>query len=388
MTTMQRAFPAPLIPQFFTNNICGNYRICRFFNGQDDFICAQGSFHTQTIASQSEKDASAPSLAIAFANIDENDKTQVLAFCNAYGLPYSSQRCLDKRAHLDDENHSVLVSDVSYLETRLYLRDMLVEADYVANDAELTLNYGLLETDEMDIMSLRLFARCIKIVRSILTIQSYLVKREGTQADVIYALAYLVHYSARGLHYLLPRIESPTLRAAEYFATTKRISYTQLLKQVRKIDTDYARQLQSFLELADEHLLLTLADYDKGLLKKNQLTTMIDNENSKNAVLDYAFARRVILDIINDNIYTARPQMHMLQEKFTSLWQCTYLMQAIYLDLYQLLLNPGEYRRCANPECSNYFLISGKRSDKRYCSNRCASKMGKQGKTYRPHKEK
>lgn len=388
MTTMQRAFPAPLIPQFFTNNICGNYCIRRFFNGQDDFICAQAPFHTQTIASQSEENTSAPSLAIAFANINENDAMQVLNFCNAYGLPYSSQRCLDKRAHLDDENHSVLVSDVSYLEERLYLRDMLVEADYVANDVELTLNYGLLETDEMDIMSLRLFARCVKIVRSILTIQSYLVKREGTQADVIYALAYLLHYSARGLHYLLPRIESPTLRAAEYFATTKRISYTQLLKQVRKIDTDYACQLQSFLELADEHLLLTLADYDKGLLTKKQLTTMIDNENSKNAVLDYAFARRVILDIINDNIYTARPQMHMLQEKFTSLWQCTYLMQAIYLDLHQLLLNPGEYRRCANPECSNYFLISGKRADKRYCSNRCASKMGKQGKTYRPHKEK
>ena len=80
MTTMQRAFPAPLIPQFFTNNICGNYRICRFFNGQDDFICAQAPLHTQTIASQSEENTSAPSLAIAFANIDESDKTQVLAF--------------------------------------------------------------------------------------------------------------------------------------------------------------------------------------------------------------------------------------------------------------------------------------------------------------------
>lgn len=388
MTIMQRAFPAPVIPQFFTNNVCGNYQIRRFFNGQDDFICAQGPFHTQTIASQSEKDASAPSLAIAFANIDENDKTQVLAFCNAYGLPYSSQRCLEKRAHLDDENHSVIINDFSFINTTLFMGDILVEKDYATNDAEITLNYTLFEVDEMDIMSLRLFARCVKIVRSILTIQSYLIKREGTQADVIYALAYLVHYSARGLHYLLPRIESPTLRAAEYFATTKRISYTQLLKQVRKIDTDYACQLQSFLELPDEHLLLTLADHDKGLLTKKQLTTMIDNENSKNAVLDYAFARRVILDIINDNIYTARPQMHMLQEKFTSLWQCTYLMQAIYLDLYQLLLNPGEYRRCANPKCSNYFLISGKRSDKRYCSNRCASKMGKQGKTYRPHKEK
>ena len=388
MTIMQRAFPAPINHKFFTNNICGTYTMRRFFNGQDDFICAQPPLRTQTIASQSEESPVAPSLAIAFANIDENDAMQVLNFCNAYGLPYSSQRCLEKRAHLDDENHSVLVSDVSYIEECLYLGDMLVEADYVANDAELTLNYGLLETDEMDIMSLRLFARCVKIVRSILTIQSYLVKREGTQVDVIYALTYLVHYSARGLHYLLPRIESPTLRAAEYFATTKRISYTQLLKQMRKIDTDYACQLQSFLELADEHLLLTLADYDKGLLTKKQLTTMIDNENSKNAVLDYAFARRVILDIINDNIYTARPQMHMLQEKFPSLWQCTYLMQAIYLDLYQLLLNPGEYRRCANPKCSNYFLISGRRADKRYCCNSCASSMGKKGKTYRPHLKK
>lgn len=388
MTIMQRAFPAPINHKFFTNNICGTYTMRHFFNGQDDFICAQSPLRTQTIASQSEESPAAPSLAIAFANINENDAMQVLNFCNAYGLPYSSQRCLEKRAHLDDENHSVLVSDVSYIEECLYLGDMLVEADYVANDAELTLNYGLLDTDEMDIMSLRLFARCVKIVRSILTIQSYLVKREGTQADVIYALAYLVHYSARGLHYLLPRIESPTLRAAEYFATTKRISYTQLLKQVRKIDTDYACQLQSFLELADEHLLLTLADYDKGLLTKKQLTTMIDNENSKNAVLDYAFAKRIILDIINDNIYTARPQMHMLQEKFTSLWQCTYLMQAIYLDLYQLLLNPGEYRRCANPKCSNYFLISGRRADKRYCCNSCASSMGKKGKTYRPHLKK
>ena len=388
MTIMQRAFPAPINHKFFTNNICGTYTMRRFFNGQDDFICAQPPLCTQTIASQSEESPAAPSLAIALANIDENDAMQVLNFCNAYGLPYSSQRCLEKRAHLDDENHSVLISDFSYIDDTLYLGDILTEKDYAAADAEVTLRYTLLETDEMDIMSLRLFARCVKIVRSILTIQSYLVKREGTQADVIYALAYLVHYSARGLHYLLPRIESPTLRAAEYFATTKRISYTQLLKQVRKIDTDYACQLQSFLELADEHLLLTLADYDKGLLTKKQLTTMIDNENSKNAVLDYAFARRVILDIINDNIYTARPQMHMLQEKFTSLWQCTYLMQAIYLDLYQLLLNPGEYRRCANPKCSNYFLISGRRADKRYCCNRCASKIGKQGKTYRPHKEK
>lgn len=388
MTTMQRAFPAPINHKFFTNNICGTYTMRRFFNGQDDFICAQPPLCTQTIASQSEESPAAPSLAIAFANIDENDAMQVLNFCNAYGLPYSSQRCLEKRAHLDDENHSVLISDFSYIDDTLYLGDILTEKDYAAADAEVTLRYTLLETDEMDIMSLRLFARCVKIVRSILTIQSYLVKREGTQADVIYALAYLVHYSARGLHYLLPRIESPTLRAAEYFATTKRISYTQLLKQVRKIDTEYACQLQSFLELADEHLLLTLADYDKGLLTKKQLTTMIDNENSKNAVLDYAFAKRVILDIINDNIYTARPQMHMLQEKFTSLWQCTYLMQAIYLDLYQLLLNPGEYRRCANPKCSNYFLISGRRADKRYCCNSCASAMGKKGKTYRPHKKK
>ena len=388
MTTMQRAFPAPVIPKFFTNNICGNYQIRRFFNGQDDFICAQGPFHTQTIASQSEEGATASSLAIAFANIDENDKKQVLAFCNAYGLPYSSQRCLEKRAHLDDENHSVIINDFSFIDTTLFMGDILVEKDYAANDAEVTLNYTLFEVDEMDIMSLRLFARCVKIVRSILTIQSYLVKREGTQADVIYALAYLLHYSARGLHYLLPRIESPTLRAAEYFATIKRISYTQLLRQVRKKDADYACQLQSFLALADEHLLLTLADYDKGLLTKKQLTTMIDNEHTNNAVLDYAFARRVILDIINDNIYTARPQMHMVQEKFTSLWQCTYLMQAIYLDLYQLLLNPGEYHRCANPKCSNYFLISGRRADKRYCCNSCASAMGKKGKTYRPRRGK
>lgn len=388
MTIMQRAFPAPINHNFFTNNICGTYTMRRFFNGQDDFICAQSPLRTQTIASQSKESPAAPSLAIAFANIDENDAMQVLNFCNAYGLPYSSQRCLDKRAHLDDENHSVLISDFSYIDDTLYLGDILTEKDYAAADAEVTLRYPLFEIDEMDIMSLRLFARCVKIVRSLFIIQSYLFKHEGTQAGVIYALAYLLHYSARGLHYLLPRIEAPTLRTAEYFATHKRISHTQLLKNIRKTNAAYANQLQNFLSLVDKHMLHTLADYDKGLLTKKQLTAIILAEDVPSISLDHVFARRVLLDIINDNIYTARPQMDLAQEKFTSLWQCSYLMQAIYLDLYQLLLTPGEYHRCANPECSNYFLISGRRADKRYCCNRCASKIGKQGKTYRPHKEK
>lgn len=388
MTTMQRTFPAPVIPKFFTNNICGNYHIRRFFYGQDDFICAQGPFHTQIIASQSEEKPAAPSLAIAFANIDESNKTQVLAFCNAYGLPYSSQRCLGKRAHLDDENHSMLINDFSFIDDTLYLGDVLAEKDYAGTDAEVSLQYTLFEIDEIDIMSLRLFSRCVKIVRSLLIVQSYLFRHEGTQAGVTYALAYLLHYSARGIHYLLPRIEAPTLRTAEYFALHKRISHTQLLKNIRKTDADYACQLQDFLAVVDKHMLHTLDDYDKDLLTKKQLNAIILAEDVPSISLDHAFARRVLLDIINDNIYTARPQMDLAQEKFTSLWQCSYLMQAIYLDLYQLLLNPGEYHRCANPECSNYFLISGRRADKRYCSNRCASKMGKQGKTYRPHKEK
>ena len=233
MTTMQRAFPAPAIPQFFTNNVCGNYQIRRFFNGQDDFICAQDPFHTQTIASQSEEGAAASSLTIAFANIDENDKKQVLAFCNAYGLPYSSQRCLEKRAHLDDENHSMLINDFSFIDDTLYLGDILAEKDYAANDAEVTLNYTLFEVDEMDIMSLRLFARCVKIVRSLLIVQSYLFRHEGTQAGVIYALAYLLHYSARGIHYLLPRIEAPTLRTAEYFAFRTRSCSKISVKQMQ-----------------------------------------------------------------------------------------------------------------------------------------------------------
>lgn len=388
MTTMQRSFPAPVIPQFFTNNICGNYQIRRFFNGQDDFICAQGPFRTQTVASQSEEGTSAPSLAISFANIDESDKTQVLAFCNAYGLPYSSQRCLGKRAHLDDENHSMLINDFSFIDDTLYLGDVLAGKDYAGTDAEVSLQYTLFEIDEIDIMSLRLFARCVKIVRSLLIVQSYLIRHEGTQSGVIYALAYLLHYSARGIHYLLPRIKTPTLKAAEYFATRKRISHTQLLKSIRKADAYYACQLQDFLAVVDKHMLHTLADYDKDLLAKKQLTAIILAEDIPSISLDHTFARRVLLDIINDNIYTARPQMDLAQENFTSLWQCSYLMQAIYLDLYQLLLNPGEYHRCANPECSNYFLISGRRADKRYCCNRCASKMGKKGKTYRPHKEK
>ena len=83
----------------------------------------------------------------------------------------------------------MLINDFSFIDDTLYLGDVLAEKDYAGTDAEVSLQYTLFEVDEMDIMSLRLFARCVKIVRSLLIVQSYLFRHEGTLAGVIYALA-------------------------------------------------------------------------------------------------------------------------------------------------------------------------------------------------------
>lgn len=85
-------------------------------------------------------------------------------------------------------------------------------------------------------------------------------------------------------------------------------------------------------------------------------------------------AARIVLDSeINDNLRGISP--HYDIEKLEPSWKTDCLLSALYLSVF--FLRPGIeiYRRCANPNCMNSFLVKTTSAKKKYCSQECSNAM-------------
>lgn len=126
------------------------------------------------------------------AEIVELENTEeILDFCKVYGLPYSAQKCLALRKAINSQEDSF-----SFHFDSLYINEMLTEADYAIHSREALddaqYHFWITEIVDEDIMPLILFNRCVKLVRSILNIQNWLLRYEGCPNSIIHALGYLL----------------------------------------------------------------------------------------------------------------------------------------------------------------------------------------------------
>lgn len=364
-------------PEFFINNYVGNYEITTFYNRPDKFIIANTQITSRQLSSHSAK-YSYSSLAIIFANLNLDSDKEILDFCNTYGLPFSSQKCLDLRKEIDSQDNSV-----SLLFDNLFLNEILEDKDYIKYDnttrLDSELEYWQKDISEDDIMPLVLFKRCVKLVRCILAIHNWLIKEEGSKSSIIHNLAYLLFFAYRGTQYLSVQSYSPTI------SISKRISQSSNIDSVFKpTDNDtYTRQIKDFIDSLDSKTLKNINDYDRDILNFKGFNSIIELETTASAKINNNFARKIIYDIINDNISMATSKISIISNSPIAEWHTVYLMNAIYLDLYYSIIYADTYKKCRNPQCGKYFVTNGRRSDAVYCSNKCASKMGKLGKYVR-----
>lgn len=367
------------IPEFFLTNYTGSCHLASFGNNGNKFICSNKPMADCRLASKAIPNKS---LATAFANIDLENTEEILDFCKVYGLPYSSQKCLALRKAINSQEDSF-----SFHFDSLYLNEMLTEADYAIHSREALddaqYHFWITEIVDEDIMPLILFNRCVKLVRSILNIQNWLLRYEGCPNSIIHSLAYLLFFAARGTDYLIPQTASPTLVFAKKIAPPHSVSQAKLFEQIEKIDSSYCAKLQSFLAALDKKTIRNIHDYDKGIITQEQLNIITESEAPAFQSVDREFAQSVIYHIINDGISMSTSKISVIDGVPVPEWHTTYLMNAIYLDLYFSIINADTYKKCLNPQCGKYFSSTDRRADAVYCSNACASKMGKKGKYVR-----
>lgn len=360
--------------EFFLHNYISSYQIKTFAKGKDKFISASEKASKRRLSSKSfTKQPS--TLATAFANINLNNEQDILSFCNAYGLPYSSQKCLELRKAINAQENAV-----SFLFDDLYLNEMLQGQDISKQNAEdVQLYYWVKEIVDDDIMPLILFQRCVKITRCILSVQNWLQKHEGSLSSIIHTLAYLLYFAGRGTHYLALQPTTPTMIFSVRLNAEQPPKENELLQQLKQLNSSYAAQLHEFISSLDAKTIQNLNDYDSGLISQEDFNTIVEEDAPSMNKIDRAFTQNVIYDIVNDGINAATSKISIIDNTPAAEWSTAYLMNGIYLDLYYSIIYADTYKKCRNPQCGKYFLTTGRRSDAVYCSNACASKMGKKG---------
>ncbi len=82
-------------------------------------------------------------------------------------------------------------------------------------------------------------------------------------------------------------------------------------------------------------------------------------------------ARIVVRDEINHNIQHVRPKYDT--DKMAPSWEVPDLLSAMYFSLFFMRPGVEVYRKCANPNCSVYFLVKTTATRNKYCCPACAN---------------
>lgn len=86
-------------------------------------------------------------------------------------------------------------------------------------------------------------------------------------------------------------------------------------------------------------------------------------------------ALQALRDIITEGLARVSPRMIIEDGKLRGIWDLKQPLEGIYLELFSQLAIDAQYRLCENPTCGNFFSVSISHSNKRFCSQACASSV-------------
>ena len=110
---------------------------------------------------------------------------------------------------------------------------------------------------------------------------------------------------------------------------------------------------------------LDTAHYINKDIKKDNF-----DESLKNAAI--RVAKLLIKEEIEFNLKRVRVAYDI--SKMEPAWKIDSLLSALYFGLFYMRPNMEIYRRCANPKCNEYFLVSVTSRKKKYCCTACMNR--------------
>lgn len=319
-------------------------------------------------------------LLIALANVDIKKDSDIIGFCNKYGLPYSS-------AKINDEQPGYYIWGLD-----------VDEATYARWDPYY----------QQDTMSRFEFCRHASSAKRLLNVKAEIEATKRNPHAMLQYLLPLLLLDRRHLYELNEddlTPETPTGRFQWYFLSVferekkkdEKISFIvallyfiqdiqdtcknlykhpiseQRLKDYKSSDWNNLFQLLlEVMKLNTRHLNeITFDDFGNITLPRDlEITESLQTYM-------YTLAPQILMDMINEGLIKVHPTLFINSKgKFAADWLLKYQYEGLLLEIFLMLSSGSQLRKCANPTCEKFFSPSS-HSDKMFCTQRCASLVAK-----------
>ena len=323
---------------------------------------------------------------IALANVDLNSDASILAYCNRYGLPYSSQLIYEKYNWLGPDVDVETASRIALLGNSAFCKN--------------------------DMMTKTGFCEAVIIVRELIRLQELI--REKNFTDTSYTefvsvllfftfFSHINHYSYDPDEYALPRERLMRFQYEFHLFRLKHgirdgnsycydvIKFLDFIEQRRKcIESVESTRLQADISSTEVDLVIAaLAPflYSRGLdgcvniahsftyesFGDIKFESEVTSNNSKNNIENLRkLGLEVFRSIINEGLEFITPSLSFEDGMLRGDWKLSYQMSGIYMELFLEASSNALVRQCANPTCGHYFSVSRSDPRKRYCCRECA----------------
>ena len=107
--------------------------------------------------------------------------------------------------------------------------------------------------------------------------------------------------------------------------------------------------------------------FDSGIeFYKSDSNYTLDDNMKKGLLL---IGKYVLSKEINQHVSKMRPIYN--PNTLEPTWKAPNLLTALYFSLFYMKPKSEIYRKCANPSCTNFFLVKTSNSRKKYCCDDC-----------------
>ena len=317
---------------------------------------------------------------VKLANVDIDDEASILAFCNEYGLPYSSAKISDEQP-----GYYIMGLDVD-------------EHTYAGW-------YPLYRQDSMQVYE---FKRHVFSARRILNVKNEIQSPDKNYINLFKYLLPMLLYERRNFYDFDsddPERITDTMEFQYYYLSV-------LNKRTGGKPSSFGKDLWSFIievqsierkknkvyitdELRDlfqrrypndlYRFLFDIARYDIDQMMQVEVDEFaefqlptdfyISDETKKHMDV---LASRILSDNISELLQKVHPKMTVGEDgNISSQWDLKYLNEGILLETLVMTSSETRLKKCANPTCGKFFTPNPGRYDKIYCSHACGSIVAK-----------
>ena len=121
--------------------------------------------------------------------------------------------------------------------------------------------------------------------------------------------------------------------------------------------------------------------FDSGIEFYGNSSSNLD-EHMKKALL--LIAKYVLAQEINHHVSRMKPIYNPITLEPS--WKAPNLLTALYFSLFYMKPKSEIYRKCANPSCTNFFLVKTSNSRKKYCCGACRNASNQRDYRFRQKK--